>query len=82
MPPLHHFPHIAPSQANGVLSEDSAKTVCSAHHMHLEDVLGHMAMHVPTMLMLQYQWHGMVWPAFTDTMHNPSTGINIELNVL
>jgi len=63
-----------------MLSEDGAKAVCSAHHTHLEDVLGHVATHVPTTLMLQYQWCRMVWPTSADTVHNPSMGV--EPNML
>jgi probable 2-oxoglutarate dehydrogenase E1 component DHKTD1 len=66
-------------QADEVLSADSATSARSAYKAHLEEALGRVSTYTPAASMLQGQWQAMVWPASADAMHDPQTGVELDV---
>jgi len=67
--------------AEDVLTEEAATAVRTAYKVFLTSELEAADSRPPVKadaVMFQGSWHGMVWPASRDAVHDPETGVNRE----
>ncbi|KAF9479328.1 dehydrogenase E1 and transketolase domain-containing protein 1 [Pholiota conissans] len=62
-----------------VLTPEDINAVRSSYKGHLESELAKVPSYVPSASMLEGQWKGMVWPRSKDALHEPATGVDVDV---
>ncbi|KAF8196096.1 dehydrogenase E1 and transketolase domain-containing protein 1 [Pholiota molesta] len=65
--------------AEDILTPEDINTVRSAYKGHLESELAKVPSYAPSASMLEGQWKGMVWPASAEAVHDPVTGVDVDI---
>ncbi|KZV93424.1 2-oxoglutarate dehydrogenase, E1 component [Exidia glandulosa HHB12029] len=63
----------------GVLTADDAATARRTARDHLDVQLADTTSYKPKADMLQGKWSSFVWPASTDAVHDPATGVELDV---
>ncbi|KAJ7599589.1 thiamine diphosphate-binding protein [Mycena floridula] len=62
-----------------VVTKNDITRLREAYKTHLESQLSQVSSFAPSAPMLQDQWNTMVWPASSDAVHQPETGIQRDI---
>ncbi|KJA23080.1 hypothetical protein HYPSUDRAFT_40201 [Hypholoma sublateritium FD-334 SS-4] len=62
-----------------VLTETDINAVRGSYKAHLESELAKVPAYGPSASMLEKQWTGMVWPASPKAIHDPATGVDVDI---
>ena len=79
---MYELPHLVITfspvvfQSEQVLATEEATAVRTSHKSHLETQLSEVASYKPGASMLEQQWSEMVWPASSDAIRSPTTGMD------
>ena len=66
-------------QSEEILTETDINAVRGSYKAHLELELAQVPTYTPAASMLEKQWTGMVWPASPKAVHDPATGVDVDI---